>query len=124
MSVPAPHPPAPRMWAWALATAVLAVLTIFTQQADPGSVLAVTLYKGHLMSLGGWGGYWLDRALFPYDRPHLYVEPEDEPDSVLDDHADGLATSQLVGTSNGFHLAMLRRAVVVAACLVCVGLGA
>jgi len=123
MSVPAPHPPAPRMWSWALATAVLVLLTIFTQQADPGSVLAVTLYKAHLMSLGGWGGYWLDRALFPYDRPHLYVEPDD--DQVFDDaEADDPALAQLAVATNGFHLAMLRRAVVVAACLVCVGLGA
>lgn len=123
MSVPAPHPPAPRMWAWALATAVLVVLTIVTQQSHPGGVLAVTLYKAHLMSLGGWGGYWLDRALFPYDRPHQYIEPESD-DVFADSTLGDPATAELAVASSGFHLAMLRRAVVVGACLVCVGLGA
>lgn len=124
MSVPAPHPPAPRMWAWALATAVLVVLTIFTQHADPGSVLAVTLYKAHLMSLGGWGGYWLDRALFPYDRPHLYVDPDDDDQGLFNEDREDPDVACLSVASNGFHLAMMRRAVVVGACLVCVGLGA
>lgn len=89
----------PRMLLWALLTVALMCLALFVQAEFPGNVFAVTLYKAHLMALGGWGGYWLDRALFPYARPHL-VEAQD------------------------FDNVMLRRAIIVAACLVCVGLGA
>lgn len=114
-------PGLPRMWAWALVSAVLMVLAFVTHSADPGSPIAVSFYKAHLMSLGGWGGYWLDRALFPYDRPHQYLLGDDEPEPAPPD--PGFAALSVVpGTA--FGLAMLRRALVVAGCLLCVGLGA
>lgn len=109
----------PRMFSWAIGTALLVALALFLQHTWPGSVLAVTAYKAHLMALGGWGGYWLDRALFPYDRPHAYLELADEPSEVGED----LAQVELVA-GYAFGHSMLRRAIVVAACLVCVGLGA
>jgi hypothetical protein len=124
-----PKPP-PRMLAWAFISAVLVVAAYLMQELVPGSVLAVTLYKAHLLALGGWGGYWLDRALFPYDRPHEYLEPEhlqvapaaDAIGSAVngDDPHEGL----LYAGGLSFGHAMIRRAIVVAACLVCVGLGA
>lgn len=117
-----PPQPAPRMVLWLLLTIALMAAALLAQRVDPGAVVAVTLYKAHLMSLGGWGGYWLDRALFPYDRPHEYLL--DESDSDPPDDADGLLDATLQVQSTGFHLAMLRRALIVAACLVCVGLGA
>ena len=109
----------PRMLVWLVGTAVLIMLAHWLQQAQPGSLLAVTAYKAHLLALGGWGGYWLDRALFPYDRPHQYLDLADD----QSDEADALATAELVA-GDAFGASMLRRAVVVAACLVCVGLGA
>lgn len=109
----------PRMAGWAVATLLLVAAALFLQQLWPGSVLAVTAYKAHLMALGGWGGYWLDRALFPYDRPHGYLDLASEPQ----DAAEHEAECTLVASS-AFGLSMLRRAIVVAACLVCVGLGA
>ena len=109
----------PRMLGWALLTAVLIVLALYFQGEHPGTLIAVTLYKAHLMALGGWGGYWLDRALFPYDRPHQYLECYETPEQI----AEGLATADLVASS-AFGQSMLRRAVIVAACLICVGLGA
>ena len=123
-------PPAPRMLMWALATLLLVCVAVVLQHTWPQSVLAVTAYKAHLMALGGWGGYWLDRALFPYDRPHEYLEPErieplapaPSPETAFDQIEAPQA--ELSVATNGFHLAMLRRAVVVGACLVCVGLGA
>lgn len=89
----------------------------------PGNVAAVTLYKLHLMSLGGWGGYWLDRALFPYDRPHTYLDAEIVADDIPDEVIQGVMGERQLDTG-AFSLAMLRRAVIVAACLLCVGLGA
>lgn len=88
------------------------------QSFDPGALWAVSLYKAHLMALGGWGGYWLDRALFPYDRPHQYLELADDADA-----AEHEAKLQICA-GNQFHLAMLRRATITFGCLVCVGLGA
>jgi Putative 2/3 transmembrane domain holin len=104
----------PRMLLWALLTVVLMGLALFVQTAYPGNVFAVTLYKAHLMALGGWGGYWLDRALFPYSRPHLCLNV-----SAL--AVDAVRDQQW--RQEAMH-AMLRRAIIVAACLVCVGLGA
>jgi hypothetical protein len=114
-----PARPMPRMLVWLLLYVALFAGAAVAQKADPGGLLAVTLFKAHLMALGGWGGYWLDRALFPYDRPHQYLELDDSPDEVADD----LASAELVA-GNAFTGSMLRRAVVVAACLICVGLGA
>ena len=105
----------PRMLWWALGSLLLSVLAQLAQEAAPGGLVAVSLYKAHLLALGGWGGYWLDRGLFPYDRPHLYLEGDDEswPDDQLQ-----------VTAGHTFGHAMLRRAIVVAACVLCVGRGA
>lgn len=113
-----------RMLGWAMASLVLIALALLVQQALPGSVIAVTLYKAHLMALGGWGGYWLDRAIFPYDRPHQYLEDQDEPaaELLLQEAAHGISVTGLAGTAMAH--AMLRRAIIVAACLICAGLGA
>jgi len=35
--------------------------------------LPVVLYKLSLVSLGAVLGYWIDRSLFPYARPHAYM---------------------------------------------------
>lgn len=63
--------------------------------------LGVTLYKLSLVSLAAVVGYRIDRSLFPYARP------------------DELVLSEMERSA-----AMLRRAVVVAACIVGVSLGA
>ncbi|AYQ43242.1 membrane protein [Burkholderia aenigmatica] len=97
----------PRLTVWLVASIVLAILAYTTRQSDP--LLSVTFYKAHLMSLGGWGGYWLDRLIFPYARPHEFLdECEVEGKYCLD----------------GFQGASLRRAIIVAASLICVGLAA
>jgi hypothetical protein len=111
------------MLLWAAFTMIFMTAALLAQQALPGTLVAVTLYKAHLLSLGGWGGYWLDRALFPYSRPHSHLDfnrwGDDKPlgDAGQDQAFLSVAT-------NDFTTSMLRRAIVVAACLVCVGLGA
>lgn len=118
----APPGQQPRMFAWLVATVLLAIAAHNAQANYPGLLVAVSLYKAHLMSLGGWGGYWLDRALFPYARPHSYLEDEDDlpPELQADDgHIVGILQS-----ASDYPTSMLRRAIIVGACLVCVGLGA
>jgi len=114
----------PRLFGWLFLTLVFLLLALLLQATWPGSVMAVTAYKVHLMALGGWGGYWLDRALFPYDRPHTYLL-DDQPE-IDDGRPSGQATqvSGVILTAGTFSQSMLRRAIIVAACLICVGLGA
>lgn len=112
----------PRMLAWIGASLALMLLAHVLSIVWPSGLLAVTVYKGHLMALGGWGGYWLDRALFPYDRPHRYFDEAADPEPPAVDFGESIC-SGLVTTSQ-YGYAMLRRAIIVAACLVCVGLGA
>lgn len=123
-----PQSTPPRMLTWALATLALMVLALYVHAAWPGSVVAVTIYKAHLMALGGWGGYWLDRALSPYNRPHQYLEDDDEfAPATFEPQAPGsdeMTVGLLSQTQTGLGSAELRRAIIVAACLICVGLGA
>lgn len=114
----------PRMLLWGVLSVLLMCLTLWAQVAFPGNVVAVTLYKAHLLAFGGWGGYWLDRALFPYNRPHTYLTDEaiDSFDGGPEHDESYITGPQL--SPNEFGTAMVRRAIIVAACLVCVGLGA
>lgn len=106
-----------RLFSWLFISLGLLALSLWCQSQWPGNVLTVTVYKAHLMALGGYGGYWLDRALFPYSRPHEHLYHQtwhsSRGGSVDQAHAD-----------DGFAPSTLRRAIIVAACLICVGLGA
>ena len=113
----------PRMFIWLLFTVFLFSAALFAQHTHPGSIFAVSLYKAHLMSLGGWGGYWLDRALFPYARPHECLPIDDW--RLTPEEKDILQGPDFLEIGPpAFAMAMMRRAVIVAACLICVGLGA
>lgn len=89
----------PRMTNWLFIALgfSLAALLMAPQQ------LPVTLYKLNLISLAAWLGYWIDRGLFPYARPDLFEAGQ----------RDGV-----------FSGAMLRRALIVSACIIGVALGA
>ena len=123
--MPTPHAYVPpRMLLWVLLSFTLMLAALGAHEASPGSVVAVSFYKAHLLALGGWGGYWLDRALFPYDRPHQHLQDPgftEEPDPAPD---GSVAGTLAIAGHDTFGTAMLRRAIVVAACLICVGLGA
>jgi len=114
-----------RLLPWLIASILLSAIALFVQAKFPGNLIAVSLYKAHLLSLGGWGGYWLDRALFPYDRPHEYLLPELEEVDKAPEGApvEEFATAELV-SGRDYGMAMIRRAIIVAAALICVGLGA
>ena len=60
----------PRLTGWTLlAVALVIIIGIIAPQQLP-----VVLYKLALVVIGGIVGYWLDRALFPYARPHKATE--------------------------------------------------
>lgn len=60
----------PRLSFWFFITAFLLAVVY----AVSPNQLPVVLYKLALVSLGGVVGYWLDRSLFPYARPHNYID--------------------------------------------------
>lgn len=93
----------PRLFGLLLVTVLLlvAIALLAPQQ------LPVSLYKLSLVCMAGFGGYWLDRALFPYARPGSLLS--------------GAATDR---TALVFAAAMLRRAIVVGCSMLSIGLGA
>lgn len=86
---------APRLTVYLLVSVALTVLIACLQP----TLMPVTLYKFSLVALAAWAGYWIDRALFPYSRPHM-----------------------LRGSDK--NAAALRRAVLVAAVVLAIALGA
>lgn len=86
----------PRLYGWALASFVLLAVTSAISPAQA----PVVLYKICLVTLGAVLGYWLDRALYPYARPH-----------------------ELLDTEWIMSLACLRRALIVLACVLGLTLG-
>lgn len=88
-----------RMDGWLYAALILSLVVVVVAPQQIG----VTLYKLSLQALGGVVGYWLDRSIFYYARPDdLMAEPHD----------------------SRFCFAMQRRALIVAACIIGVSLGA
>lgn len=88
-----------RMLDWLVATVILAAVIVAVAPQQIG----VTAYKLSLVCLAAVAGYRLDRSLFPYGRP----------DDLLMERSDVLVAG-----------AMLRRAIIVAACVIGVSLGA
>lgn len=111
----------PRLFAWqVLAIALLAALALLSPQQLP-----VTLYKLCLITLAGVVGYWLDRSLFPYSRPDGYLLCANWADILKDEGKSDYAADVPVDASHqvSFAAAMLRRALIVAACIIGVALG-
>ncbi len=84
-------------WAYVALALCLGVAQLAPQQ------IGVTAYKLLLLAAGGVVGYWLDRSIFYYARP------------------DDLS---VIDNDSRFCFAMQRRALIVAACVLGVSLGA
>ena len=115
---------APRMFDWLIAAVLLAALVwcIAPQQ------LPVSLYKLSLVALAAVAGYWIDRSLFPYARPDYFLQLGEFEDSPFNDDGS-TSTIELQAAPDDVLLrlmgiAMLRRAIIVAATMLAVGLGA
>jgi hypothetical protein len=77
--------------AWGCVLLLLALWAIHSAFADAPSGARIVLFTigAAKISLGAFLGYWADRAIFPYSRPHELDDPFDQ------------------------HVAMLRRALIV-----------
>ncbi|MAN51198.1 MAG: hypothetical protein CMG77_04705 [Marinimicrobium sp.] len=94
----------PRLLGWMIATLVVFLLIALLAPHQ----LPVVAYKSAMVMLGAVLGYWIDRALFPYARPHILAHTSPE----IDRNAHWARS-----------MAMLRRAVIVLACVLGLTLG-
>lgn len=111
----------PRMSLWLVASLWLAlVIWLLAPQQLP-----VSVYKLSLITMAAWVGYWIDRGLFPYARPHEYLE--DLNDELVKSYINGcipIPPRVQRGMEIPFAATLLRRAIIIAAVVVAVALGA
>ncbi len=116
----------PRLFWWLIATLLLLVVIAMLAPQQ----LPVSVYKLSLVTMAGVVGYWLDRSLFPYARPDSYIDNTDFEESCDIDLETGADCKTLPWDSGDsalallFGLAMLRRALIVGAAMLSMGLGA
>jgi len=116
---------APRLFGWLVFTVfLLAVIGLLHPQQ-----FWVSVYKLSLVTLAGVAGYWLDRALFPYARPHSFIE--DDPDTdppraecVMGPGCEAITVGAAESMQQSFAASMIRRAIIVGCAMLAVGLGA
>lgn len=91
-----------RAWPWLLG----ALVTTLVVAAVAPYQLGVLVWSLSKLSLGAYLGYWIDRSVFHYARPHA-LQPTP------------MSTPQIYG----FAAAMLRRAIIIASAILALGLG-
>lgn len=91
-----------RIWPWLFLALVFTCIIAFVAPYQIG-VLVWSLSK---LSLGAYLGYWIDRSVFHYCRPHALI-------------TSTLTTSQV----HALAAAMIRRAIIIAAAILALGLG-
>lgn len=103
------------LWLWVSILLALLIGVLAPQQ------LPVSLYKLSLITSAAWVGYWIDRSLFPYSRPDMYLDQPFSPGAPYVPVPGGMIR---VGHHTVFAAAMLRRAGIIAAAMIGVALGA
>lgn len=103
----------PRLTSFAL---IAILLTLAIAWLAPHQ-LGVTLYKISLVTLAAVLGYWIDRAVFPYSRPHDLLE-----DSHVARHQADPTEHRACRQQAAY--ASLRRAILMAAVIIAIALGA
>lgn len=108
----------PRLADWLMIALILiALIALIAPQQAP-----VSLYKLSLVALAGVAGYYLDRSVFPYARPDGYLCQDWRRGTLEPEFA---ADYEIVeGCQTVFAVAMLRRAIIIGAAMIAIGLGA
>lgn len=109
----------PRMTDWLM---LALVLSLFIFALSPQQ-LPVSLYKMNLIAIAGVVGYWLDRSLFPYARPDTFQAHDVEHDDIDDGGVLQFNLEVFLPNDLLFAVSMLRRALIVSAAMIAVGLG-
>ncbi len=95
-----------RMYPWLALTVVLVAVVYFIAPQQ----LEVAAWKALLISGAAYLGYWVDRNVFPYGRPHELLErAEAEP-------GEAYALYRAAG------VAMIRRAIIIGATVIAAAL--
>jgi len=105
-----------RMSPWLFVSLALLVAIAVTAPR----LLPVSLYKLSLITCAAWVAYWIDRGLFPYARPDAFM-------AVVCSPGAGITVKSVpkeLPQALGFAAAQLRRAVIIAAAMIGVALGA
>ena len=108
----------PRMLACLVLAGILAAGVALLSPAQ----VPVAAYKLALVSIAGYLGYWLDRWCFPYARPDSFLV-------AADWRADNKPTADrannpvVPGCEQVYAAAMLRRALIMLATMLAMGLG-
>ena len=114
-----------RMADWLLyALALTALVWFMAPQQVP-----VSVYKLSLVALAAVVGYWIDRSLFPYARPDVFLQMEKGSDPAeAEANNDAFECTLHAAPDDALlrvmGLCMVRRAIIVAATMLSVGLGA
>lgn len=102
-----------RMAHWLIISLLLlALIYVLAPQELP-----VVLDKLTQVSLFAWLGYWIDRTLFPYARPHQF-QPDDKAHINGPDAASVYRSMVIL-----FVGCMIRRALIVVGCMLAGSLG-
>ena len=103
----------PRLVGWLISTvAIMIALAFFAFEQMP-----VIGYKLALVMLGAVLGYWIDRSLFPYARPHECLPNRNCPGGGATDPQEAFRYTV------AFAAACLRRSLIVLACVLGLTLG-
>lgn len=103
-----------RMWQWLVISMGLIALLAFLAPEQ----LGVMTLKSALISTAAVIGYYIDRCLFPYARPHAARE---EVWREISTHT--YKDERLESAYKAFHANMIRRAIVVAGTMIAFAIG-
>ena len=108
----------PRMWKeWLVTALILLLLSYFVLSWHDR--LGVILGKVPLLTIGGLLGYYGDRGLFPYARPGDLLDACD-----VHKQASAMTGERYAAAVSAFNTACIRRAIIVAACILGAALAA
>ena len=132
----------PRLTSWWLIAALLSLAVFFIAPQQ----IPVSLYKLNLLAVAAVSGYWIDRKVFPYARPDtralrtlwdlddIEITQEDqERGYIVTDDGHHIPLDEIMAAACDpidpaplyFMLGcMLRRAVIIAAAMLAISLGA
>lgn len=121
------HQRLPRLTGWLILSLLLCaiVFAISPQQ------LPVSIYKLSLIAIAAVVGYWIDRSVFDYARPHIFFPQIIPP--IKSEPIDWVAGEESICECEGSQtieevalacVSMLRRAIIVGCAMLAMGLGA
>lgn len=118
----------PRLTSWWVIALLLSLLVFYIAPQQ----LPVSIYKLNLIALAAVSGYWIDRSVFFYARPRtdalrVLDDPVEEAEAVEHEGPDGAELLVAVSNTPALYFmlgCMLRRALIMAAAIVAVSLGA